>query len=1053
MADGSDSKAPMWHIDRFVVLSLMEDLHLAEVPTPSEWNASSSNSLEARGGDGDDEPSSVVGGGNGDGSSSSGGLLSAGSAADVHEEPKSHGKARLRALHSLPALAARLGCRWAAAEVPSYLLRCVQEDDPELGRTVAMIIPSLVLHDYSSPPNSNAPVLLDPMVMLPVIVALCGASDAVTRHVCSWHTIPKITFGVSLVTAAALWEVHSPISAPTIFRETSAVAVAAAPGASPLPAAGGAPEDGVRSILKDVSWPLKSEQSDVPPSHTDPFDRALSIANVVCAIRDYTKQYAKSDSHTHGLAHGVLLLEALCELLSRSQWSFVAASKTSCLSLMVHALVHVLTISPHSETTPAFSLQPASDAQLRASIVWLASKHLLGCFCADKRFSSNPQDAVVWLMERIAEPTPSHRQQGVPRTPLIMTTSADSGERTPQLLLDGDVAAMDSRCTVAVIRALPHLVDPTAGSSRGRRLPTLLSLPSVCSALEQSLLQRQVRFGQAPPRLREEMRSYAQRHDDSFAGSSFAHFHAITDTLEGVLKRVMRLQSRGTVSGYRVSCEMAHRLVSVVRLYLARGTSYSLWKNRFFVVRRAVHIIEALVRIVQSEMVAAANADGDVPAAKALWDDTIALLHSELLGNWYPQLCGDGELEVRSVVAHHVVDPLLSITWLLVNAPDSLTPSGSTAADHVSRVLFRVAQDVVACTQVCVMDVIDRVRASAAASISRALALQAYGRLGVSSHRWAAIASTTESRKLTDALITLVMDLFRDDSHLVLLSVMETFGEVCLHQEPVDADGVADCRVDPASSPSSPLDGTSRNTAVQDIVLSSMEQELVALCKSLQSSPTWRVREAYASLISKLTGSFLRQISNAATKHGGCGGGGAASARRLHVLLTHTLLPMLVEVLFDSARAVRDAAVAAVVADLRLAAQTIGFERVMGFVNETFWPLVRQSQRGSSTYLFRESMLLVAVKLGVDLEQHVFGLLDQLSHDSVTNVRLVVARTVEEFLLRSSKCHEGASRVLSVYHVSDVQRTDVLLPLLRGLVEDSSHDVRQCASKALAACV
>lgn len=1099
----------MWTLDRFVVLSLMEDLHIPEVDAPEEWN------LNNRASDAQQQHAAE----GGDGSrSEEAGVLSAGSATDAADEPKSRIKARLSALQSLPALAARLGSRWASAELIPFLLRCVQEDEWELTRAVAVVLPTLVLKDQSSPTSATA-VLIPPSTVLPVMVALCGVTDAVTRHLCACHTIPKVIFGVSLVTPASLWEVRSPVSSPAIFKETTSSSATHPTQTSTVVLQ----DDGVRStLLKDVIWPTKSEQSDVPAMGTDPFDRALAVANVILALRDYAHhdEAASSTSPStepqKGIARAITLLETLLHTLAQSPTPYVAAAKVECISLLIHAVVNGLTISASAgaaESSDLFSRTPTSELHLRQSITFLVTKHILGCFCADPRFSKNPVDVFHWIMSFLPSSSSAANSSVVVYTRrkdvLLVPVVVASASSALRIVFDREVNSLDSRGAVATMRALPHFLDPVSflQGSETSTLSSLLTLSVLCGVLEQALMQRQLRVGggggdnAAAVRFREDLQSYAQRHDDSFAGSTFVHFHAVSDAVEGLLKRMHRLLLRSQ-NRNNVSLDSIHRVIGVVRLYLARGTNFSHWKNRFFALRRAGHIIEALIRVVVLTMSTIPRGD-EAASKKRLLEDVMSLLHTELLGRWYVQLCGDTEPEVRCAVAHHVVDPFLSIAWLLVNSAKlgcsvaapidspssgpslaSNTTASSSSSELISRRLFRVAQDMVACTQVCVMDVNDRVRASAAASISRALSLQAYGRAGISSQRWASIAATPESRKLTDALIALVMDLFRDESHLVLLSVMETFGEVCLHQEPVEGgeddaaglggDGGDEDDQGSPLAPSTALSQQQQNSnnsrgaqTVQDIVLGNMERELVALCRSLQSSPTWRVREAYAALVSKLTGSFLRQItfftaaSTGDQRKRNLNGGGQGSARRLQELLTRTLLPMLVDVLFDPVRAVRDAAVAAVVADLTLASARIGEERVRGFVNDTLWPLVQESQRGNSTYLLRSSMLLIAVRLGVDLEHHMFSLLDQLSHDSVVNVRLVVARAVEQFLLLGTTTSVTtpqlllpyATTTLFKYVVTDAQKTAILLPLLRGLVEDASQDVRECASKALAACV
>ncbi|XQJ25250.1 HEAT repeat, putative [Leishmania guyanensis] len=181
--------------------------------------------------------------------------------------------------------------------------------------------------------------------------------------------------------------------------------------------------------------------------------------------------------------------------------------------------------------------------------------------------------------------------------------------------------------------------------------------------------------------------------------------------------------------------------------------------------------------------------------------------------------------------------------------------------------------------------------------------------------------------------------------------------------------------------------------------------------------------------------------------------GGADAALWVH---THPLyqfartelLALLVAVLFDKVKAVRDAALDAVermclqlaVASARGAARQGNAERQLGvgygtggantpanaaslnvntLVDDVLWPRIRAYAPAWETYLSRSALLRIALRLRVDKTSAFIPLLDQLARDPVLNVRLVVAKTILEVLFLSSSAVHAISTPTALLDAKD----------------------------------
>ncbi|RNF09970.1 hypothetical protein TraAM80_01809 [Trypanosoma rangeli] len=276
------------------------------------------------------------------------------------------------------------------------------------------------------------------------------------------------------------------------------------------------------------------------------------------------------------------------------------------------------------------------------------------------------------------------------------------------------------------------------------------------------------------------------------------------------------------------------------------------------------------------------------------------------------------------------------------------------------------------------------------------------------------------------------------------------------------------------------------------------KEALVVCLKSLSRHEVWRYRERYAMLLSEMCVKFLAPNSLAAVEaaslslgrvhslEDGLRENSVAAGRPsgvvvaedgvspLHGFAKEELLPLLVDVLFDKVKAVRDhaleslekmcAQLSAARSQLQASASSSsggGWQNSLHysqhqqqgddddvFVNDTLWPLIVNSPRAMATYLSRSSLLRIAVRLGVDKKSILLPLLDQLGHDAVLNVRLVVAKELYGILAASASPASRASKVV----FTEQEKNGVVLQLLRLLVEDKSADVRDEAAKALQIC-
>ncbi|CAC9457914.1 conserved hypothetical protein [Leishmania infantum JPCM5] len=146
-------------------------------------------------------------------------LVSAGDAEDLSREPRQRKQDRYRAVLLLPHLCHRLGSRWAETEIVPYLVRCAEEDDPQLALVTGMALlgvtlprrtplgPTISASSSSSPDASstfsgatgnNFGAFLSVEDVQPVCSLLAASSAEETRQFAAQVVLPHLFFGVAL---------------------------------------------------------------------------------------------------------------------------------------------------------------------------------------------------------------------------------------------------------------------------------------------------------------------------------------------------------------------------------------------------------------------------------------------------------------------------------------------------------------------------------------------------------------------------------------------------------------------------------------------------------------------------------------------------------------------------------------------------------------------------------------------------------------------------------------------------------------------------------------
>ena len=354
-------------------------------------------------------------------------------------------------------------------------------------------------------------------------------------------------------------------------------------------------------------------------------------------------------------------------------------------------------------------------------------------------------------------------------------------------------------------------------------------------------------------------------------------------------------------------------------------------------------------------------------------------------------------------------------------------------------------------------------------------------------------------RSNTDALLRLM----GDEKPIVQLALVSQLTDLLLMRmrQPGQLNKAKGSLMGSRDNVDAPVGDSSEDEDQQQRSADQVQQEALLRClRQLAQHELWRLREQYAVLLAHLCGRLLQTAmipprkvvvggrltsgpvgakangaeslknnSNSGSNDNGSMAAAGASSEAantsmladvspyghthpLYQLARTELLTLLVAVLFDKVKAVRDAALDAVEQMcLQLAAATRQannslqqdaascaglagsgadgpagtgrtFESIISsssalqnasksdgngynintFIDNVLWPRIAAYDKAWETYLSRSALLHIALRLRVDKTSVFIPLLDQLARDPVLNVRLVVAKVILEVLLRSS---------------------------------------------------
>ncbi|KPI87611.1 hypothetical protein ABL78_3320 [Leptomonas seymouri] len=680
-------------------------------------------------------------------------------------------------------------------------------------------------------------------------------------------------------------------------------------------------------------------------------------------------------------------------------------------------------------------------------------------------------------------------------------------------------------------------------------------------------------------------------------------------------------QAATDVRAVHALCAQLFTLVAVCVRWVPRYTS---WKARWLIARKLPLLISTFCFLLAkvSDLKTAENTSEQGTAGRPLPQVAVMWLQStlQLLTSVWScadafgvaplnDLTDDEEMEVRCVavccaasIFRRVAEAALRVSAAAssqgaATGNESPSPFAGPATTSLllpplTEPLTQLLDATAQCVLVGANDVNPRVRCRAAEAL--AVLSRSLSTLVAADDRCTSLSSNATSngkgseelvwtrylRSNTDALLRLMSD-EKPTVQLALVSQLTDPLLMCMRQPSKRGKGeTKDGDTDDGGQP------RGSNQVYHEALLHCLSQ--------LAQHELWRLREQYAVLLAHLCGRLLqtaviqpqkiegrlsavaataaargdaeaKQLTAAPTDENRCASTQVDASpygptHPLYQLARTELLTLLVAVLFDKVKAVRDAALDAVermclqlaaatqqsnsllqqdaatpsgrarCAGRRAAGTGATFESITSsaaapqgasnsntynvntFVDNVLWPRISAYAKAWETYLSRNALLHIALRLRVDKTSVFIPLLDQLARDPVLNVRLVVAKIVLEVLLRSSTpdvhavesalCGDGeeaagaadskgaaavslkpelpsgavAYRILMnkpalpllggsgcdrvhgldaalpPLQFTEEERKGVILQILRQLLKDSSSDVRDEAAKALKVC-
>ncbi|GET86535.1 hypothetical protein, conserved [Leishmania tarentolae] len=261
--------------NRIVALSVLENLIHWPLPSRSGYSA-----LTRGSGENDEDGSAAAA------------LVSAGDAEDLSREPRQRKQDRYRAVLLLPYLCHKLGTRWAETEIVPYLLRCVEEDDPQLALVAGMALLGVTLpcrstlgpatsassggslaasSTFHNASSHHFGAFLSVEDVQPVCALLAASSAEETRQFAAQVVLPHLFFGVALERDVTLesWDLkYVPLSVLQADMATTAASMEA--------------NDAAEYLESEDSNPIWAAGT-VGNSSTD--DGAASTARLMAAVR------------------------------------------------------------------------------------------------------------------------------------------------------------------------------------------------------------------------------------------------------------------------------------------------------------------------------------------------------------------------------------------------------------------------------------------------------------------------------------------------------------------------------------------------------------------------------------------------------------------------------------------------------------------------------------------------------------------------------------------------------------------------------------------------
>ena len=920
-------------------------------------------------------------------------LLTAGSSGDPNDEPAAAKIARCKAMTHLAVLSKRLGPHWTNSELVRYLIRCVEEDDADLAVAVARVVPHLVT---PYPGLSKAPV-----------------SPTAVQQLLSLSQISPLLVALASSSSEEARELCILETIPRCFFGISFESFANLFTVN-------SPHYHRDSTLSHHLW---------AKAPTDVFERLMRQTKLVASLEQF-QRYVKTNTASDALPGGfspVEIFEARMKVLTdkvllelqNSKWIHAQCSFVRLLFLLIGISACAERGSSMLERT---NETLSSNTASRIAELNVILQHLQTLYSS----CGSPQQKLNELFQQLfVAPLPTSKHQD----PVVNTAKRTWRPilvREKRSLRCSDQFTVPAPIVATLLRSVVWLMQGGIPSHLQVSASQWISLFGAVLDSRKGILAHSES---------EETIAYKKRHDDSLAGSHFsvldAVHHGLIAIMDAIRTPAVEKEHAIYVSGLCESQEerwvsrsalelssfdeLFHSLFHVIAQVFERGANYSQWKSRLLTARQGPEILRHLLLYVASAVLSGERGKWSSTTSNLSSTFTDLIVQRVLNNSFAELLSGDCEEEVRSESVMRIATIVQSFQKF--HRALTLTSQSSVrfyrSAEESDNALVDAADAAMFCIEQTSTDACDRVRSSAATAITKLLLCF----VTVGGPRDFSQRSSLAQRG-RDVLITLL----QDASFVVQLSVIGQIGDLLV------------------------ANSISANSDMKRALHADVCLGVTRLLDVLRANSIWRVREKCALMCSAMFAHFYFR-----------------GDQSLRTFALHDVNPVLMELLFDPVKAVRDACLANLVSDLRSNVGSserltpVDLDERQGFINNWLFPAILNHPKSHTTYLFRSSLIAIALAFNVDHETHLLPLLDKLSRDSVINVRLVVASSVGDVLRRRAAVRNGDSNTKRPteweVQFSDEEVEGFVLSLLRKLVQDPSTDVRERASKALKVCL